>query len=245
MKDLKLTQKQEYKEYEFKSADFGAYISGGNFYVDFSNQGFMDSVNKAIDDYFSDETLSGTLGAAVLKNTIGGGKFYFNNVLTNEDLPLAKKSDLTEEAIAAKVKEVFGVVSDEDLKQVMTLLHNTGNDSYDLKFEVADPAIINRTYANTESEYQAKCDAVNLAVEASTNGDGVFKEASVKGYVSLSGKTEEQKDVSVKLTMDMKLSIDYSGYKLTNPSFSEFKNGSAILSLIEKTLVSFGEGEEE
>lgn len=215
---------KEDKQYEIKDFGFAAYLSGGNAYVDISNQVLMDRVIKYVAEYTSFEE-------STLKFLLGSGKYKIENVITNDKLPLVKKEEVTEENIAKAINDAFNIVTEEDLKKIMALTHDKSANTYDLKFTVTDPEIVNRTYKNTDSKADLTCEAVNLAVEAWTDNKGAFSGASIKGDFILSGKKDDQ-TAKVKVALDTEFSFDLTKYAITNPSFSDFKNLTGIADLI-------------
>ena len=226
---------QEKVTHEIKDFNFGVYLSGGNLYADLSDSKIKSTLFDLLDDYLP------AGNRLVLETAFGNGKIRVDNVLTNSMLPLATKEEITEEEIAAGLKEVFDYVNDEDLKNIMEMTHDTGNDTYNVKFTVTDAGVINRSYANTESEVPASCSAVNMNVEAWTDSNGAFSGAKLNGSISLNAGDEEN-PITVNLSLDTEISFDLTKYAITNPSFSEFRSATALFSSLEGLLGGLKEG---
>ena len=218
---------EEPSKYELKEFNAGVYLSSGNIYVDFSS-----SFDKVINLIPEEGLFGGLVTRDLVKTFLGGGKLKFEDIVDESKLPLVKKEELSEEKIATKIKDIFGVFNDEDLAKVMSLTHDRGNNTYDLKFTVTDPEIVNRTYDNTESQYKGKCEAVNLSFEALTNDKGAFNSAKVKGDATI--KTDElESSTTVKVTVDAEGSCNFDEYTIKNPSFKDFKSAGALLQILE------------
>ena len=216
------------KTYSLNNFSVGAYVNAGKLYVDLSNQTFLDGLIDAVVDYIGMDGLK-----TIIKNFIGDGKYYVPDLIPADKFPIAKKSEITEEEIASKVKEVFGIIESEDLSAIMNLTHDKSNDTYDLKFDVKDPAIVNRSYKNSEAGPKLKCETVDLSFEATTNNKGVFENSKVKGSLKVANEPAEgEQKVSVNIAVDAECGFDVSHYTIQNPSFSDFKDGSAIVQTI-------------
>ena len=224
---------EEKQTYEIKDFTIGAYLSGGNLYLDLSNTSLIDSLAQIASEYIPN------LSPTVIKTLIGNGKFKIENVITNDRLPLLTKEDLSEEKISEAIKNVFGYVEDEDLAKIMTLTHDKNAKTYNLAFDVKDPAVVNNTYKNTKADYKASCTEVNLKVESWTNDKEVFSGGKINGDVTVSlGEGEDAG--SVKVTTDSEVTFDLTQYAITNPSFSEFKSNNALIEFIKNLIIGGG-----
>ena len=230
---------QEPQKYEIKDFSFGVYLSGGNVYVDISNESLMNSIAN-----IASEASGGAIDATIIKSLLGKGKFKAENVVTNDMLPIVTKEEITEEAIADGISQVFGLVNQDDLANVMKLTHDKNANTYDLAFDVTDPAIVNRAIAdnNKSEKIEGNCSAVNAHLETWTNENGVFSGAKLKAETTFSASAEEQ-TVTSKVSMEGELGFDLTKYGITNPSFSEFKSANALIEFIKNILGGLiGEG---
>ena len=219
------------KTYSLNNFSVGAYVNAGKLYVDLSDQTFLDGIIDAVFDYIGSSF--SFIKKDSVKEFLKDGKYYIPDLIPADKFPIAKKSEITEEQIASKVKEVFGIIESEDLSTIMNLTHDKSNDTYDLKFDVKDPAIVNRSYKNSEAGPKLKCETVDLSFEATTNNKGVFENSKVKGSLKVANEPAEgEQKVSVNIAVDAECGFDLSHYSIQNPSFSDFKNGSELIQTI-------------
>ncbi|MBE6133171.1 MAG: hypothetical protein E7178_00685 [Erysipelotrichaceae bacterium] len=214
----------EEHKYEFKDFSFAAYLSGGNAYIDISNASLMNSLTKYVAELLKQEE-------SVAKALLGSGKYRIDNVITNDKLPLVKKEEVTEENIAKGINDAFGIVTDEDLAKIMSLVHDKGKNTYDLKFSVTDPAIVNRSYSKSGANADVTCEKVNVDVEALTDDKGIFSSVTLKGEVGVKTNVKEE-SANVNLKGEADLSLDLTKYAITNPSFAEFKSPTVLINFI-------------
>ena len=231
----KMKDDAEATKYEIKDFSIGVYLSAGNLYVDISNESLMDSiVNLVTSNTMYPET--------VVRKLLGEGKFKVDNVITNDMLPIVTKEEITEEKIAEGINKVFGLVNQDDLANIMKLVHDKKENTYDLSFDVKDPAIINRAIEDNTKDISSSmpvdvkniCTAVDAHVEAWTNEKGVFSGAKLNGNTTFTVE-----GVTAKLAAEGNLSFDFTKYGITNPSFSEFKSANAIIEFIKNLLGNF------
>ncbi len=233
----KMKDDAEATKYEIKDFSIGVYLSAGNLYVDISNESLMDSIAS-----ITAEVSGGKVDASVIKTLLGKGKFKVDNVVTNDMLPIVTKEEITEEAIAEGINEVFGLVNQDDLANIMKLVHDKKENTYDLSFDVKDPAIINRAIEDNTKDISSSmpvdvkniCTAVDAHVEAWTNENGVFSGAKLNGNTTFA-----EEGVTTKLAAEGNLSFDFTKYGITNPSFSEFKSANAIIEFIKNLLGNY------
>lgn len=240
---------------KLENFSFGAYLANGSLYVDISNTALINTLAQTIADAFKMDIVKELISnfadkestvykmivmfmdnASVtqIKNILlGDGKYKFENVLTNDKLPLYAKGGLTEEKIAKAIKDVFGYVDDADLAKIMTLAHDKNANTYDLSFKVDDPAVVNRTYDNTKAKYEVNCTAVNLDVKSSTNDKGVFTSGSLKGSSAFDVKVKEDAS-QIKFSFDVESSVglDFTAYTIKNPTFSDFSSTGMLVQMI-------------
>lgn len=214
----------EEHKYEFKDFSFAAYLSGGNAYIDISNVSLMNSLTKYVAELLKQEE-------SVAKALLGSGKYRIDNVITNDKLPLVKKEEVTEENIAKGINDAFGIVTDEDLAKIMSLVHDKGKNTYDLKFSVTDPEIVNRSYSKSGANADVTCEKVSVDVEALTDDKGIFSSVALKGEVGVKTNVKEE-SANVNLKGEADLSLDLTKYAITNPSFAEFKSPTVLINFI-------------
>ena len=219
----------EEHKYEFKDFSFAAYLSGGNAYIDISNASLMNSLTKYVAELLKQEE-------SVVKALLGSGKYRIDNVITNDKLPLVKKEEVTEENIAKGINDAFGIVTDEDLAKIMSLVHDKSNNTYDLKFSVTDPAIVNRSYGKSGATADATCEKVSVDVEALTNDKGAFSSVKLKGEVGVKTNVSEEESANVNVKGEADLSFDLTKYAITNPSFAEFKSPTVLVNFLKKLI---------
>lgn len=221
-------------EYDFKNVNFGIYTSGGNVYIDVSDQSILSPLTSTIKDaikLFTD--YSDSLIDLFFDRYVGSGKYAINKVITNDYLPLLKKESVPEEDITSTIKTIFGIFEEDDLNTVMTLLKNKETDTYNLSFKVDDPQIFNRSYANSGASYLLNCQGVDMAVKTWTDQTGIFSGASINGYIDLLTGEENGQRFDIKLNIDADLDFDFTSYNVKNPSFStEFSDISSLIPLI-------------
>lgn len=221
----------EEHKYEFKDFSFAAYLSGGNAYIDISNASLMNSLTKYVAELLKQEE-------SVAKALLGSGKYRIDNVITNDKLPLVKKEEVTEENIAKGINDAFGIVTDEDLAKIMSLVHDKSKNTYDLKFSVTDPEIVNRSYSKSGATADVTCEKVSVDVEALTDDKGIFSSVTLKGEVGVKTNVKEE-SANVNLKGEADLSLDLTKYAITNPSFAEFKSPTVLINFIMNLIKGF------
>lgn len=230
----------EEHKYEFKDFSFAAYLSGGNAYIDISNASLMNSLTKYVTELVNigKDDEKDKISENSIKAFLGSGKYRIDNVITNDKLPLVKKEEVTEENIAKGINDAFGIVTDEDLAKIMSLVHDKSKDTYDLKFSVTDPEIVNRSYSKSGATADVTCEKVNVDVEALTNDKGIFSSVTLKGEVGVKTNVKEE-SANVNLKGEADLSLDLTKYAITNPSFAEFKSPTVLINFIMNLIKGF------
>lgn len=220
----------EKKSYQVKDFSMGAYLNNKNLYVDISSTSLMDGLVSIVSDLLGGNQLI----SATLKTALGEGKFVINNVLKDEQFPIVKKEDVTLENISTIINNYAELIEDEDLQKIMSLTHNKGDNTYALKLTLNDPALINKEMNEQSSQplpVKGQCDAVNLTLEVTTDGKGVFNGVKVAGDISYKGDDAEN-PVTSKLSLDVEAKLDFSKYGIETPSFTGYKNPEALMQFI-------------
>lgn len=224
----------EKKSYQVKDFSMGAYLNNKNVYVDISSTSLMDGLVSIVSDLLGGNQLI----SSALKTALGKGKYVIKDVIKDEQFPIVKKEDVTLENISTRINDYAELIEDEDLQKIMSLTHNKGDNTYALKLTLNDPALINKEMSEQSSlplPVKGQCDAINLTLEVTTDGKGVFSGVKVAGDISYKGDDAENPTTS-KLSLDVEAKLDFSKYGIETPDFTDYKSPEALMGFISQII---------